>query len=108
MELTEGEAVDFWPLYERYGHDLDALNDQRLALIRRYLALYDKLTDKQARQLATEVFSLEEKRTALKRKYFPEWAQVITARKAVRFFQIENRLNAAIDLQLAAALPLIK
>ncbi len=74
----------------------------------KYLAMYDKLTDEQARQLATEAFSLEEKRTALKRKYFPQFAQVITARKAVRFFQIENQLNAAVDLQLAAALPLIK
>lgn len=108
MEFTQDEAVEFWPLYEQYGHDLDALNDQRLALIRKYLAGYDKLTDEQARQLATEAFSLEEKKTALKRKYFPEFAQVITARKAVRFFQIENQLNAAVDLQLAAALPLIK
>ncbi len=108
MEFTEAEAVDFWPLYEQYEQSLDSLNDQRLAMIRKYLALYNTLTDDQARQLAAESLSLEEKRTALKRKYFEEFAKVITARKAVRFFQIENQLNAAIDLRLAAALPLIK
>ncbi len=108
MEFTEAEAVDFWPLYEQYEQDFDTLNDQRLAMIRKYLALYDTMTDEQARQLAAEFLSLEEKRTALKRKYFPEFATVITARKAVRFFQIENQLNAAIDLRLAASLPLIK
>jgi hypothetical protein len=108
MEFTEAEAVDFWPLYEQYAQDLDTLNDQRLAMIRKYLAQYDTLTDQQARQLAAESLSLEDKRTALKRKYFQEFAAVITARKAARFFQIENQLNAAIDLRLAAALPLIK
>ncbi len=108
MEFTEAEAVDFWPLYEQYEQSLDSLNDQRLAMIRKYLAQYDTLTDEQARQLAAESLALEEKRTALKRKYFEEFAKVITARKAVRFFQIENQLNAAIDLRLAAALPLIK
>jgi hypothetical protein len=108
MELTEAEAVDFWPLYEQYSHDLDALNDQRLAMIRKYLVTDKTLTEEQARQLAAEFLSLEEKKTALKRRYFQEFAKVITARKAVRFFQIENQLNAAIDLRLAASLPLIK
>jgi hypothetical protein len=108
MEFTEAEAVDFWPLYEQYERDVDALYDQRLAMIRKYLTMRDTLTDEQARQLAAESLSLEEKRTALKRKYFQEFATVITARKAVRFFQIENQINAAIDLRLAASLPLIK
>jgi hypothetical protein len=108
MEFTEAEAVDFWPLYEQYEQEVDTLYDQRLAMIRKYLAMRDTLTDEQARQLAAESLSLEEKRTALKRKYFQEFAAVITARKAVRVFQIENQLNAAIDLRLAASLPLIK
>jgi hypothetical protein len=108
MEFTEVEAVDFWPLYEQYDQDLDQIYDQRFALIHKYLAVYDTLTDDQARQLAEEFLSLEEQRTALKRKYFKEFAGVITARKAVRFFQIENQLNAAIDLRIAASLPLIK
>jgi hypothetical protein len=30
------------------------------------------------------------------------------ATKAARFFQLENQLNMALDLQVAAALPLIK
>jgi hypothetical protein len=108
MEFTEAEAVDFWPVYEQYEQSFDTLNDQRLALVRKYLAMYETLTDEQARQPAAESLSLEEKKTALKRKYFEEFAEVITARKAARFFQIENQINAAIDLRVAAALPLIK
>jgi hypothetical protein len=32
----------------------------------------------------------------------------VPAKKAAQFFQIENQINAAVDLQLAAALALIK
>jgi hypothetical protein len=108
MEFTEDEAVEFWPLHREYELDLNKLYDRRLALIRKFLSIYDSMTDDQARKLADEALSLEESRTKLKREYFKKFSEVITPRKAVRFFQIENQLNAAIDLRIAATLPLIK
>ena len=66
------------------------------------------MTDKQASDLAKKSFDLEEKKTDLKRQYFKKFAKVIPAKKAARFFQIDNQLNMALDLQVAAALPLIK
>lgn len=108
MEFTEDEAVDFWPLYREYDLELNTLYDQRFALIKRYAHSYDSLTEEQARRLAEDALGLEERRTGLKRKYFKKFASVITAKKAARFFQIENQINAAIDLRIAASLPLIK
>ena len=108
MEFTEDEAVEFWPLHREYELDLNKLYDRRFALIRKFLSTYDSMTDDQARQLADDALSLEESRTKLKREYFKKFSEVITPRKAVRFFQIENQLNAAIDLRIAATLPLIK
>ena len=108
MEFTEDEAVEFWPLHREYELDLNKLYDRRLALIREFLSIYDSMTDDQARQLADVALSLEESKTKLKREYFDKFSKIITPRKAVRFFQIENQLNAAIDLRIAATLPLIK
>ena len=76
--------------------------------MRTFLATYDTMTDDQANQLAEDVLSLEESKTALKRKYYSKFAEVITPKKAIRFFQIEKQINTAIDLQIAASLPLIK
>ena len=84
------------------------LNDLKLALIEQYAATYENMTDKQASDLAKKSFDLEEKKTDLKRQYFKKFAKVIPAKKAARFFQIDNQLNMALDLQVAAALPLIK
>jgi hypothetical protein len=108
LPLTDGEAAEFWPLHREYEGDLARLNDRKLALIEKYLAQQDSLTDDQARMLAREVFDLEDQRTGLKRKYFREFQQAIPAVKAARFFQIENQLNMVLDLQVASALPLIK
>lgn len=108
IDFTADEAVDFWPLYSEYELDLSKWYDQRFALIKGYLNDEKAMTDEQARKLADNVFSLEEKRTALKRKYFKKFSKVVGAKKAARFFQIENQLNAAIDLRIAAAVPLIK
>ncbi len=108
MTFTEGEAVEFWPLQREYGFELSRLYDRRLALIREFIRTYDTMTEDQATQLAENSLSLEESRTKLKRQYFSKFAEVITAKKALRFFQIENQINTAIDLQIAASLPLIK
>jgi hypothetical protein len=108
LPLTEAEAMEFWPLQREYDTAFNKLLDERLALIIQFSNDYGTMTDPQAKALAKASFELEEKRTALKKKYFARFCKVIPAVKAARFFQIENQLNMAIDLRVAASLPLIK
>jgi hypothetical protein len=108
LSLTEDEAFEFWPLHREYTLELGKLFDERLQLIRKHVVNFDNLTDKQAEQLAKDVFDLEEKRLKLKRIWFKKFAKVVPARKVAQFFQLENQLNAVLDLRVAAALPLIK
>ncbi len=77
-------------------------------MLNEYAGAYKTMTDQQATALANKVFAWEEKRTKLKRTWFKKFSKVVPAKKAAQFFQIENQLNAALDLQLAASLPLIK
>ena len=108
IQFTDAEAAEFWALHRGYTLELNKLLDQRLQLINDYLGMFDSMTDKQATSLAKQVFDLEERRIDLKRSYFKKFSKVVPARKAAQFFQIENQLNAALDLRLAASLPLIK
>lgn len=108
LPMTEEEGAEFWPLHRAYEAELSQLNDQKLALIVRYANSYQTMTDKEAAELANGTFTIEEKKTELKRKYFKKFQKVMPATKAARFFQIENQLNLALDLQVAASLPLIK
>jgi hypothetical protein len=108
LPLTDTEAMNFWPLQREYETELSKLLDERLAGIIQFANDYGTMTDEQATALAKTAFDVEEKRNALKRKYFKKFCKVMPPVKAARFFQIENQLNMAIDLRLAAALPLIK
>lgn len=108
LALTEDEAFEFWPLHREYTLELAKLLDQRMELIRRHVASFENMTDKEAVRLADEVFDLEAKRLKLKRTWFKKFSKVIPARKTAQFFQLENQLNAVLDLRVAAGLPLIK
>jgi hypothetical protein len=108
LPLTEAEAVEFWPLHKEYEAELGKFLDERYAAVVQFIKDYNTMSDTQATALATQAFNLEEKRTALKRKYFKQFSRVIPAVKAARFFQIENQLNMALDLRVAGSLPLIK
>jgi len=108
MPLTEAEGAEFWPLQREYETELSKLADERLAIIQDYAAHYDTMTDSAATRLANKAFDLERKKIDLKSKYFKKFSKVIQPKKAARFFQIENQLNSAVDLRVAASLPLIK
>ncbi len=108
IQFTDDEAVEFWPLHSEYSLALDKLLDERLRILREYLAGSARFTDREATRLAGKVFDLEDQRTRLKRVWFRKFSKVVPAKKAAQFFQIENQLNAVLDLRLAAALPLIR
>ncbi len=108
VAFTEDESAEFWPLYNDYNAALNQLLDERLALLKEYLGLHDKLTDAQAVAFADKVFAWEGKRLELKRTWFKKFAEVVPATKAAKFVQIENQINAALDLKLMDSIPLIR
>jgi hypothetical protein len=77
-------------------------------LIKDYTEHYTTLSDEKARELAAGVLDLEHKRTDLKKKYFDQFADALSAKTAARFFQVENQLLMLLDLQVASMLPVVK
>jgi len=108
LTLTDDEAAEFWPLYNEYNAALNQLLDERLKLIKGYLDQHEQLTDAQATALADNVFAWEGKRLELKRSWFKKFLAVVPATKAAKFYQVENQINAALDLKLMDSMPLIK
>ena len=108
MQFTGDEAGDFWPIYSDYEDEFSKLGDERLALVKDFAATYQTMTAEKARELGEKVLSLEEQRTALKKKYFARIADAMSPVVAARFLQAENQINMVLDLQLASQIPLIK
>jgi hypothetical protein len=108
MAFTEAEDAKFWPVYREYDTELTKLNDDRLALIKEYAANYERLTDEVADRLARGALDVEARRHALKARYYDRFKTVLSPKAAARFLQVDNQILLILDLQIAAALPIVQ
>ena len=108
MQLTEPEAKAFWPVYEEYQTEMTAVGDRTVKLIEDYAANYQAMTDEAAGKLLKEMMSIQGERLKVQEKYLPKFQKVLPMTKVARFYQVENKIRAIVDYDLAAQIPLVK
>jgi len=107
VPLTDTEATKFWPVYDQYAGDMSKVYDEFYAIIKEYAANQKTLTDAQASSMITKWAALQVQQAQLRQKYIPIVEKVIPGRKAALFFQVDRRLYALMDLQVASQIPLV-
>ena len=108
MQFTETEANAFWSVYEQYQDELFLLRARTMKLINDYAEVYEKMTNDIAKTLLDELMTIESLGPKLRQTYLPKFRDVLPDVKVVRYFQIENKINAVLTYELAAKIPLIK
>jgi len=108
MQLTESEAKAFWPVYDEYETALKGIGDRSVKLIENYATIYQVMTDDGAAKLLKEFMSIQGDRLKLQESYLPKFQKVLPAVKVARFYQIENKIRAVVDYDVASEIPLIK
>jgi hypothetical protein len=108
LQLTEAEAKGFWPLYGRYQDELFLLRARTVKLIKDYAEAYDQMTDDTAKKLLDESLTIEALGLKLRRAYLPKFRAVLPEVKVVRYYQIENKIHAALSYEIGAKIPLMK
>ena len=110
LSLTEEEAKLFWPIYAAYTGDIAAIMDRYTVMLTDYVRRYDsgELSDKYASNLMETFFGIKRELLDVKMEYLPKFKEVLPALKVARFYQLENKIEAEIDAQLALAVPLIE
>ena len=108
MQFTETEANAFWSVYEQYQDELFLLRARTMKLINDYAEVYEKMTNDTAKSLLDELMTIESLGLKLRQTYLPKFRDVLPDVKVVRYFQIENKINAVLTYELAAKIPLIK
>ena len=108
LGLTPEEAANFWPLYDRYQQEIAASGDKVAAIVQDYTANYQTLSNEKALELIDGYLAAEADRVAVRRKYVPEFAKILPGRSVARFYQIENKMDAVMRYDLAAAIPVIE
>lgn len=108
LDLTEGEAKVFWPVYNSYQSDMITYYNRVSKLVDTFAETHGSMTDETATKLLGEFLALQADHVAILKSYAPKFRRVLPPVKVARLYQVENKIRALVDYELARAIPLIK
>jgi hypothetical protein len=108
LGLTEQESAKFWPIYDEYEAKLKPMQDRLLANINAFAEKYNTLTEADAAAILKEKMAIEKDREALKQKYTAKIAKELPPKKALRYAQLETRIQTLIARDVYSMIPLAR
>jgi hypothetical protein len=84
------------------------LRARTVKLIGDYADAYEKMTNDTAKKLLDEYMDIESLGPKLRQAYLPKFRKVLPAVKVVRYYQIENKIQAVLMYELGRSIPLMK
>ena len=108
LQLSNSESAAFVPIYDEYEAERKELADRTMDLLDKFVANYDSMTDDAARGILKDWVSLEDSRLDLTKKYAKRFEKALPAPKVLRFVQIENKLDTAVEMEAVRLVPLAK
>ena len=105
MSFTDTEGKAFWPVYREWRTSNTVIGDRKLALVVK-LEGAARLTDADAKSIVDSWLKLEEDSLKLKKEFVKKFRAVLPEKKVARFFQLENKLDAVVNYDLAGRVAL--
>ena len=106
LQLTEAESAIFWPVYREFHAERDKLTDRRISMLKEFRDNFDGLSEDQARRLLDDYIRLQDDFLKLRKKYLRNFRAVLSEKRTLRYFQIENKLDTIIEYELTQVVPL--
>jgi hypothetical protein len=110
MDLAEGEAKRFWPIYDAYHQELLQIDRRLLRLSESYAADYvrNAVNDARASVVIHEILSLQDAEMKLTQTYATNLNAALPGIKVARYLQLEYRIRTAWKYRLAERMPLAR
>ncbi len=108
LSLTDAEAKKFWPVYDAYQRKLEANNRRYSRAIEDVVMTNKPISDAYAKNLARELTEIEDAEARARKSMYSGAVKALPGRKAVRYLQLESKLQSGYRYDVATALPLIK
>ena len=106
MDLNGETKQNFGNLYDEYQLKLMVHRMNELQLIGSYASNYTNMTDVNADKLIVSWLTVEDAAMVLKKEYMSKFKKIMPSSDVIRYFQIENRLQLAREMQRANLIPL--
>ncbi len=100
LDLTSAEAEKFWPIYNAFEEKEFELKHLKIrSFIKRYREGKDKMTEKEASLLLSQIENSEEDIFELRKKFIDNLKGVLPALKIIRLKKSEEDFNRKLLLQ---------
>ena len=107
LSLTSTEAKRFWPIYDAFQRNLE-MNSRRRVVALEGLLFRDKvMTNLAAKNLVTELMAVDEAEVKARHRLRNRLMRALPPMKAARYLQIEDKIQAVRDYDVASTVPLI-
>jgi hypothetical protein len=106
MNLSADEATRFWAVYDAYEAKMDRVEDRHVRELKEFAAKYTNFTDADAKKKLDEVMAIQQARLDVQREFIPQFLGAVSQVKVTRFYQIDNKIQALIQCDIAQLVPL--
>lgn len=107
LQLSGAETQRFWTIYDKYAADKKRVMDRLVKVITDCAANYENLSDELATSLVDDHMDVQSDLLMVRSGYLRKFDRVLAPEKLARFYQIENKLDAVANVQLAQGIPLV-
>jgi hypothetical protein len=106
MQLTDEESRAFWPVYDEYEAKVKKIDDRFIQLVDDYRAKYSTMTDADAQRMLAAKMKLDRQRMDVQQAYTKKIAKAVPAIKALRYAQVESRIDNDLQRKVMRLVPL--
>jgi Spy/CpxP family protein refolding chaperone len=108
LGLSPEQLGKFTPIYDEYQAEMKKLMTEASNLNNRlFVADYGGMTDDESKAIRKAAFKLRKDRLDLLEKYADKLDRHLPSTKVFQFVQIENKMQALLDVALAASIPIV-
>jgi hypothetical protein len=108
LKLTEDEAKVFWPLFDEYMAARGPIFEERVSITEEYMMNYYAMDDATAKDLINKAIQSQQDLMDVRKDYLNKMFEVLPAPLVGKFFQLDNRVSAVLDLVRMSATPLVR
>jgi len=108
LNLTDTEAKRFWPIYNAYQREVDLNNRRRNVALQELMFRDSPMTNLAAKHYVAELLAIDEAEIKARRTMRNRVVRALPAVKAARYLQLEEKIRAVQDYDVAAVVPLAR
>jgi hypothetical protein len=108
LTLTAEQASKFWPLFEEFQKEQDAIVNEQIEATKAYADRFQELSDKDALAYVQALLDRDQKMHDLRVKWMGKFQKAVPVKTAARAIQLDRRLGNAAQIQVSQQIPLVR